>query len=205
MKKLLVAAVLGLAVAGSVKAQGFIQLYSYGTTSTANIRYGQSAGGTTGTLVDGYTIGLYWAVGSTASAVNTLIGGATPTTGGGNGSMVGTGLNLGTGGGSTATLTGGEYGNLSNFITDPSVSASVQTITVVLVAYNGANYETSSIRGHSAAFVMTTTLAPATQANQTGNFADPAGFGLSVVVPEPSTFALAGLGLASLLIFRRRK
>jgi hypothetical protein len=27
----------------------------------------------------------------------------------------------------------------------------------------------------------------------------------AVAVPEPSTFALAGLGLASLLIFRRRK
>jgi hypothetical protein len=25
------------------------------------------------------------------------------------------------------------------------------------------------------------------------------------VIPEPSTFALAGLGLASLLLFRRRK
>jgi hypothetical protein len=31
-----------------------------------------------------------------------------------------------------------------------------------------------------------------------------AGFGLAVVVPEPTTFALAGLGAAALLIFRRR-
>jgi hypothetical protein len=30
------------------------------------------------------------------------------------------------------------------------------------------------------------------------------GFGLQVIIPEPTTFALAGLGAAALLIFRRR-
>jgi hypothetical protein len=34
---------------------------------------------------------------------------------------------------------------------------------------------------------------------------DPVSIGLVVFVPEPSTFALAGLGSAALLIFRRRK
>jgi hypothetical protein len=47
------------------------------------------------------------------------------------------------------------------------------------------------------------------QVNNIGSTTLPAnlnnqGFGLAVVVPEPTTFALAGLGAAALLIFRRR-
>ncbi|MEY4388044.1 MAG: motif, partial [Verrucomicrobiota bacterium] len=78
------------------------------------------------------------------------------------------------------------------------------TVTIVLVAYNGANYASSNIRGHSAAFQMTAQALPATAADVgTGAWTS---FAVSAVapVPEPSTFALAGLGLAGLLIFRRR-
>ena len=43
------------------------------------------------------------------------------------------------------------------------------------------------------------------QFNFSGNPPANAFFGITVLVPEPSSFALAGLGAAALMIFRRRK
>jgi len=209
MKKVLVAAIIGLAAIASVKAQSFVTLYNYGTPSAGSIRYGTGSGGTVGQGVvaaSGFTVGLYWASGNVVSAVDAFTGGASTQGGQNIGSLVGSGLSIATGAGATVALGpdgAGIYDSTQSAILNPSGGAG--TYTLVLVAYNGASYETSSIRGHSGAFTMNA-YAPPTTADEnihTGLFA-PAG-GFAVAAPEPSTFALAGLGLASLLIFRRRK
>jgi len=213
MKKVLVSAILGLAAIASVQAQSAIQLYSYGTSSdngshVGNIVYGTGSGGTVGVGVTsgGYTVGLYYALGDVSAAANSSIGGATTQGGLNAGTLASSGLTLATGVGSTATLGTdgpGLYDNNSSFVI-PGLN-STGPVTIVLVAYNGTSYETSTgpgqSRGHTAAFVMTANASPAF-ALLTGNFAG--GFAV-VPTPEPTTFALAGLGLASLVIFRRRK
>jgi len=75
--------------------------------------------------------------------------------------------------------------------------------------YNGGQYSTYSAAsgaganaGQSALFTIAATSAPTPPPNTTfGSFT----VGTTVIVPEPSTFVLAGLGIASLLLFRRRK
>lgn len=215
MKKILVSAILGLAAIASVQAQSSIRLYSYGTSSdatpagpthTGNIVYGAGSQGPIGTAVQlahGYTVGVYYALGDVTAAANSSIGGATTQAGANAGSLAASGLTLATGIGATAILGtdgNGIYDNVPGYVI-PGASGD-QVVTLVLVAYNGASYETSALtgRGHSAAFTMTALSSPAFPL-LTGNFAG----GFAVTAPEPSTFALAGLGLASLLIFRRRK
>jgi len=69
--------------------------------------------------------------------------------------------------------------------------------------YNNGTFATyASAGGHNQGFVMFTQNAPAFP-TQTPNTTFPA-FTVGIV-PEPSTFALAGLGAAALLLFRRRK
>ena len=76
----------------------------------------------------------------------------------------------------------------------------------MLVAYNGASYATSTIRGHSQAFTMTISISTAF-ATHTGDLETDGGFQVLNVsaVPEPTTMALGGLGLAALLVARRKK
>jgi len=196
MKKTLVSAILGLAAIASVQAQGNINLYNYTSLgAVANpIVYGVGSGGTLGAGVSagGFTVGMYIAAGNIATAVNSSFTGSNDAV---------TGMTLATGTGATTPLGDfdpGEYSAASEYSTGLGAAA---TVTVVVVAYNGASYASSNIRGHSQAFTMTTTGGTEFAPN-TGSFMN--GFAVSLV-PEPSTFALAGLGLASLLIFRRRK
>jgi len=210
MKKILVSAILGLAAIASVQAQSAIQLYTYGTAqeTAPGIVYGATANGTSGAGVTtgGYTVGYYYSVGDVTVAANAFTGGGTTVSGANNGTLVGSGLTLASGVGATTALGAdgpGQYNSASASVI-PGLN-STATITVVLVAYSGASYEASgtggTYRGHSAAFTMPANASPAF-ALFTGNFAPL--FAVNAV-PEPSTFALAGLGLASLLIFRRRK
>jgi len=200
MKKILVAAILGLAAVAPIKAQSFVTLYNYGTPSAGSI---VGPGGVPIPASAGFTVGLYWASGNVVAAVDAFTGGASGQGGQNIGSLVGSGLQIATGAGATVALGTdgpGIYDSTQSAILNPSGGAGQYTL--VLVAYNGASYETSTIRGHSAAFLMNA-YAPPTTADEnihTGLYAS--GFS---IVPEPSTFALAGLGLASLLIFRRRK
>lgn len=202
MKKILVAVILGIPLATtSVRAQSSIQLYSYGTASDNGSHVGNITINGSPINSSGYTVGFYYAIGDVTASVNPLINGnVTASTGDAN-SMVGTGLTLATGPGAISPINvdgPSLYGNNQGFVV-PGASGNT-TITLVLVAYNGASYETSVVRAHSAAFTMTALASPAFPL-YTGNFAPAFVF----PIPEPSTFALAGLGLASLLIFRRRK
>jgi len=81
------------------------------------------------------------------------------------------------------------------------------SVSFIVQVFNGATYASSSIKGDSLAFsiasLQTNPLLPAGDLinNNAGGGLQP----FTVPVPEPSTFALAGLGSAAMLIFRRRK
>lgn len=94
----------------------------------------------------------------------------------------------------TATLTG--------------VAADAASATLQLRVWDnatGATYDAATIKGASALFVVN---AIGGSLNPAPNLVGLTSFNLTgggTVVPEPSTFALVGLGTAALLIFRRRK
>jgi len=198
MKKTLILGLLGVALSSASSfGQGAILLDNY-NTGGPNITYGAGSGGTVGAgLGAGWTVGLYYAPGTVLGAV---AGNDVP-----GGSFV-----LGSGAGSTAALftssfsTAGQFLAPGAFLIDP-VGAAGATYTLQLVAYNGANYASSTIRGHSAAFTITTSASSSPTPNPVGSFMQ--GFSVTpvAVVPEPTTLALAGLGGLALLVSRRRK
>jgi len=205
MKKTLVAAIIGLAATASVMAQGKISLYNYqfNTILPNEIKYGAGSGGTLGASVASSTpfqIGFYYALGDQTAAINGAMAGD-----GGNGlsftgSMTSGGVTVLIGADGQAGQFAGPNVNIGTAGQFPGTGD--QLVTLVAFAYNGANYATSLVRGHSTAWTVTAANVNGTSFVPT--FSGMQGFSVSAV-PEPSTFALAGLGLASLLIFRRRK
>lgn len=201
MKKSLILGIVSLAatVAPSF-GQGFIALDNYDSTLHPLVTYGAGSGGTIGSGVTaGWTVGIYLAQGNVVGSVGSdATGIADPSTLGG-------GLALGTGAGSTAAVYTSTFNTPGQFFTANTFQASAAsgaTITAEIVAYNGADYLSSSIRGHSAAFTITTAAGNAPIPNYVGD-AMPT---FSVLpVPEPSVFALSGLGAAALMLFRRKK
>jgi hypothetical protein len=195
MKKTLVAAILGLVASASVMAQGRINLFNYNYAQGGGAHQIFNVGGTAPIEPGlGFNVGVYYQLSANQTFTDPT-GFADPSS---------AGWILGTGANSTAPfLSTGYYQAAGDWTIGPNGYVSGQ-ISVLIVAYNGADYASSLIRGHSAAFNMT----PATGtdgAPETFNGQAPFQVYNVAVIPEPSTFALAGLGLASLLIFRRRK
>jgi len=88
--------------------------------------------------------------------------------------------------------------NLEVRVWDSSLASSYEAAVALGAAYTG-------LLGHSAMFSYTypTSATPAPSESNMNAFQ---GFTIGVVaVPEPATFALAGLGALSVLLFRRRK
>lgn len=206
MKKKLLGAILGLAAVAAVfntgnvaKAQGQIWLDNYNTGITGNygsVLYGAGSGGTLSAGVSGgFNVGLYM-----SSSLFAFEGGAT-TVGGGNNLLSLPGAQA-SGAGATATIGNPSAGFYFSpgFVVTPAAAG--QTVYFMVLAYNGADYNSSLIRGHSSVLQLTAQSAPPIAG--VGSLGSAASFHVALV-PEPSTFALAGLGLASLLIFRRRK
>jgi hypothetical protein len=197
MKKTLVAAILGLVAASAVNAQSYIKLDTYNAVPAYQaVNYGPGSGGTVGQPISGpFTFGFFVAAGNVVTAVNSSFNGSGIDIPTGNGMALATGLN-------TTTPNVDGFANIATgSFTYNSAATANALVTIVVVAYNGADYASSGIRGHSLAFTYNATYV--------GNGPAPAMDGFSsfnvLPVPEPSTFALAGLGLAGLLIFRRRK
>jgi hypothetical protein len=85
-----------------------------------------------------------------------------------------------------------------------NISASIgQTLYFEVAAYNGSSYGTSAWAGHSASFTATLVTGTTVPTPDQLNNLQP--FQVWGPVPEPTTFALGGLGLASLLLFRRKQ
>jgi len=196
MKKSVLLAILGVS-AGVVSSygQGFISLDNYSSATSPLITYGPTGGGTLGSGITGaqWTVGLFFADGQSFTSSADANGTANP-------NSLDSRLILGTGPGSTAPLVApGIFTTASSF--QATIAASGGPVTLMIVAYNGANYDASLIRGHSGAFTMT--AAPGTSFPPfVGDFMNT--FQVNAV-PEPSTFALLGLGTGALLFFRRRK
>lgn len=208
MKKLILAAC-ALSCAASVFAQGTVFLNNRVTgtvvarvfgPNTGNPALSQSGNSATvdfpaGTtdwtgypLLDGanYTAQLWAAPG--AGAAEGSLKGATPTT------TFRTGNAAGFVNATTVTLT------------DVPADAAVATVQLrVWDNRTGADWASATSKGASALFDVAAiggTLNPAPTLNGLRSFNITGG---GTVIPEPSTFALVGLGAAALLIFRRRK
>lgn len=191
MKKALIASILGIAVSvASSYGQGYIVMENYynGGVDPSSAVYSTISFG-------GQPVGANWSaellfrIGANPFVV--VAGSATHfypgSTTGGSPLTDGAGLFLG-----------------ANQVIPGYVSGSVD---FMLQVFNGTDFATSSLKGTSPIFTInglqTNPLLPANDLINQG-----AGGGLqplNIVVPEPTTLALAGLGSAALLIFRRRK
>jgi hypothetical protein len=198
MKKSLLLGLLGLSAASSF-GQGFIKLDNY-TTYGPNITYGPDFGALAGTgLGSGWTVGLYVAQGDVTGAIGSdPYGAGLPSTQ--NASFV-----LGTGLGSTTGFASANTGNtLGQFFSSPLFQASGNpnsVVTVEIVAYNGADYASSLLRGHSAAFTMTTLAGTSPTPAAVGSFMSP--FSI-LIIPEPSGLTLMSVAGMVMLLFRHR-
>ncbi len=214
MKRSILLGIVGVAaaVATSAYGQGFIQLNNYVSSSIPGsppIMFGPGSGGTVGSPINtaGYTLGFYIASGDITGSIgadNTALGGHA------FGNAIPTALNasfaLATGTGSSAGIAGGSvFGEPGGYAAAGTYFAGNPggTFTIMLVAYNGASYASSLISGHSQAFTMVSSVGTAFA--QTSGARELDG-GFEVIgVPEPTTMALGGLGLAALLVARRKK
>jgi len=202
MKRKLVAAILGIAASVSLVSsshgQGSVTFENYGFTTDAVTTYGASGlGGTVGAGVNtAYTAGLWYFLGTTSLAA-------------GNGQdTLPVGWEL-------APITqqfnvGAEAGpnGVGRFIGGNAVIADYTTgpITFSVTAYNGSTYAASTGagqgRGHSAGFTLPSIAAVGSPVGEFG----PGLTSFAVFpVPEPSIFALSGLGAAALMLIRRKK
>ena len=203
MKKSVIASLLtaaSLAFVATSYGQGQVQFQNYNfgaTTLNAPVTFGQtaSAGGVNG--VSGTRVGKEF----TADLLYSLDGGATYSllTGAQSGSATyPTAFAFGTGAdGDSANFAGYFFGNP---VTIPGYSSG--PISFIVEAYHGSSYATADWRGQSASFTMASIAnPPATPSDFSGLSA----FTVTVPVPEPTIFALAGLGAAGLMALRRKK
>lgn len=206
MKKTVIASLLGLAVVAATASsygQGFVQFqnYNFGATSlNAPVTFGVTAtsGGKAGTA--GVRVGNEF----TADLLYSLDGGTTYTlltAANANDPQYPAAFGItGAGDGDSANFAGYFFGNTA---TIPGYSSG--PISFIVEAWTGgASYAAATQwRGQSASFTMPSITA-AGGAGQPSDFAGLTAFAVNPV-PEPSIFALAGLGAAGLMAFRRKK
>jgi hypothetical protein len=203
MKKSILLAIVGLAASVAPSfGLGYIMMDNY-FTDGPYVTYGPGSGGVVGTgLGAGWTAGLYYALGDVTGSI------AADPTGNTDPAALGGGLTLGAGPGSTAAFytssadTPGAFQAFTGFDVNGNPG---DTITVMIVAYNGSSYLTSFDRGHSTPFTMilAAQIQPPNTPSAVGTYMS--GFSIIGPVPEPTTLALGSLGLATLMLFRRKK
>jgi len=202
MKRKLAAAILGIAASVSMvassHAQGVVAFNNYDGTTFAPINYGPGSNGTVGQGVNNtYTAGLWYFLGTTTLTAGN---GQDTLPAGWELAAVTQQINSGaTAGAAGAGLFVGPAANIADYVSGP--------ITFAVTAYNGATYNTAPVagpwnRGHSSGFTLSSISVPPSPAGSFGpgfvNF-------VVVPVPEPSIFALSGLGAAALMLIRRKK
>jgi hypothetical protein len=195
---------LGIGVATSY-GQGYIALDNYDGANTIPMTYGANvpANGVSGALGSGglssdFTVGFYW------------VGGNTGLSQAAGSDMPDVSLALAGGAGSTVRFATQNTAAPGFYASQPSwyAGSALTTITMEVVAYSGSSYASAAYRWRSAAFAMTTGAITTNPALMTGD-SMPGAASFAVVpvavIPEPATMALGGLGLASLLLFRRKQ
>jgi hypothetical protein len=208
MKKSVILSILGLAAATVASyGQGAIEFNTYLANNSIGIlaSYGATGnGGVAGAGINStFTGELVWSATNPGdAATSSAASAALPLNGL---------LNLpGTGGsGGTGTFDSGSA-SVPGFIagSNLNVTAAVGTsLYFEIVAFSGASYgEAGFWSGHSASFTGTlvtgTTLPDPSQINNMAPFSV---YFVPTATPEPTTMALGGLGLAALLVARRKK
>jgi len=208
MKKALVAAILGIALnVTSSHAQGYIIMQSYdlvgSTPIFSGVTYGAGSGAKTGQYVGA-------AQGWKADLMFSLNGGTTYSLAAGSQTTfyVNAGVQSQDGGSPTSDGAGVFIGPT---VTIPGYTSG--SVSFIVEAFNGTSYSSgnTTFHGQSAAFAInglqTNPGLPAgtllNNAGTTVNGLQP--FSVVAAVPEPTVFALAGIGAAALMIVRRKK
>jgi len=209
MKKALVAAILGIALNVTTShGQGFIVFENYlvatgGTPVWSGVTYGAGSGAKTGQYVgaaSGFKADLLVSLNG-GSSYSLVSGSQTPFYGTFNGQPVNS-----VDGGSPTTDGAGSF--IGPKVTIPGYTSG--PVSFIVEAYNGANYGAAgSYNGQSASFVINSlTTDPLATPGNIMNLSGTTPQGLQpfvVTIPEPSIFALAGIGAAGLMAFRRKK
>jgi len=202
MKKALVAAILGIALNVTTShGQGYIIMENYkvvsGTPVFSGVTYGASGGAKAGQFVgaaSGFKADLLFSLTGTPGTFTLVAGSQTP--------FFGTSADGGT------PTTDGAGSFLGPNVTIPGYTSG--SVSFIVEAYNGTTFgQAGKFNGQSAVFsingLQTNPLLPAGDLlNIVGT--TPTGLQPFVVnVPEPTIFALAGLGAAALMVVRRKK
>jgi hypothetical protein len=207
MKKLAMVGIITVASASTFGSTGFIFLDNYDSNLNPLITYGvyvpaNGVGGPLGTpgagLDSDWTAGIYFVVGT--PSISDPAGNGIPNAA----------LALGIGSGSTAQLEtfngpyGSTLGEFTAFQRFDTGGVGGDTITAEIVAYPtvAGSYANALYRGHSAPFTMPTVGASTAIPSYVGDYM--ATFSVSYV-PEPSTFALVGVGASPLVAWVRRR
>jgi len=196
MKKTLALAILGLTACATSYGQGVVQFNNYVSTTYQQVKYQANNAPVTSTTLE---VQLFWALGSFADQAS--FDGAKQA---GVTTFIDPGFTFNGGGyyaGPNQTLAGWSAG---------------QTVTFQVLGW-----ETSAAKGGAATFGASGAKGTSAlwqevgAANANANGIQPAanpakGFNvgpptLLIAVPEPSIFALSGLGAAALMLFRRKK
>jgi hypothetical protein len=213
MKKTLFSSIIGFTALISTAVpsfgQGKINLNNYsgsGNQITYGFGWAPSIVGTG--LQNGSPGGVTWSVGF-YYALGDVTGSVSPDpTGVKNPSTLGGGLALATGaaGDTTVIQTGLPGGGYFQTTADAIINGwTAGSVTFEVIVYSGADYFSSQYRAHSAPFLLTPTVANAPQAAPLISSSSGGMPGFSVpIIPEPTTFALSGIGSAIFLVFRRR-
>jgi len=183
-----------MALVASSHGQGSVNFANYASDVNAPVTFGQTSnvGGVNG--ISGVTVGSEF----TAALMYSLDNGATYTllTSAASGNAAGYPTPfLGTDGNGTSA---GYFVASPATVTIPGYSSG--PVSFIVQAYHGASYAAADWKGQSASFTVPSL---ATGLATPGDMVGMQGF--IVTVPEPSIFALAGLGAAGLMAFRRKK
>jgi hypothetical protein len=203
MKKILVASILGIvatiATANKSQAQGSVFFGNYtGGGATAPVTY---TGAASGGFVNGETIG----GGAFKAELLYSFGGALGVTYSDTGITASFVANPG----DTVANGGGLFGGFGNQVSIPGYTSG--TVDFIVQVFNGASYNAATIRGQSGVVTLSTLATAANQLptgglmSDNGNATAPLTAFTVAAVPEPTVFAMAGLGAAALMAIRRKK
>ncbi len=203
MKKSIVLAILGIAAGTTASyGQGTVSFNNYFSSTSPTINYSSNAGlvpaGKAGLAVGSeFDVELAWAVGTVGSTsaltflpgTLTTFGNAQPTYPASDGNLLPNTYGAGWFEGPNVTLAGsGTAGSI---------------VTLDVFCFNNGSLAGSTINGSSGLFQVAVgggALPPASLNGTVGQ-----SFTVANSVPEPTTMALGGLGLAALMLFRRKQ